>query len=132
MTEAFRQTAESGHDAPHQHANSDNNLPVFLVRQPAQRNTGEGVKNRKGKALQKSDLGIADIKIGLDRVHQQGNDLSVDIGNRKGDEQDDHHIPGIGRFWIDRVIFTAWHGDPRFEFYYFCQATSLLNKGGGL
>ena len=79
-----------------------------------------------------SDLGIADIKICLDGIYQKGNDLSVDIGNRKGDEQDHHHIPGIGRFWIDRFIFTAWHGVPRFEFYYFCQAGSLLNNAGGL
>ncbi|MNI97024.1 hypothetical protein D3C73_1555950 [compost metagenome] len=60
---------------------------MCAINQSGHHDTGGGVAQREGEALQQADLGIAQGQRGFDRVHQDADDLPVDIGKHETQEE---------------------------------------------
>jgi hypothetical protein len=78
------------------------------IDEPTDRQPTEKIKNAEGEPLQKSELGIGDVQILLNRRDQQGNDRAVEQGKQIGERQESDHVPG-GR-WTQTIGVFSKHG----------------------
>ena len=91
-----RQPAQRRHHTPHRDANRDDRRPLPAIHQPPDGNAHDGIKQRKGKAVEQAELRIADLQRLADRPDHQREDLPVNKAERIGDDQHGHDIPCIG------------------------------------
>ena len=95
LREVPGEPAKHRHDAPHRDARSNNGRAPLLVNQAAQRQAKHGVKDGKGEAVQKAELGIRNIERFPDRPDEQGERLTIKVGEGIGHDQDAQGIPFV-------------------------------------
>jgi hypothetical protein len=82
------------------YAHDNHVAPVASVRQPAERQTHQAIKQSKRDALQQSDPGIADGEVTLHRPNQQAKNLPIDKGQRVTNHQNKYYVPSVPKAWL--------------------------------
>ena len=94
MPVLLRQAAKSGHQTPYRNAPGNQAATALGVGDPAQRNPGDGVKNRERQPHQQAHLGVTDLQVAANRLNQQVQNLSIYKGQNIGNQQNTDSQPG--------------------------------------
>ena len=86
LDEVLRETADRSHQAPNRNAAGDDRRAFAAIDHPANGDTHDRIEQRKGKAVEKADLGIADLQRLANRANEQGQYLPVNKRESIGDD----------------------------------------------
>ncbi len=95
MPEIARQPARGGRRAPERHAGDDDVATTVTVGGQRNGNGHQRIENAERRALQQPDLEVVQAQVQLDVVHHQRDDLPVEKGEDRADEEDDDDVPGV-------------------------------------